>query len=426
MRLNGSEVKNMKKAKKRPRYGRDAPVQSKRTETTGAVFTLTDPKTWKILCGEGYTPIMQCPEVQICIGVYADLIASMTLRLMQNGKKGDKRVRNELSRLLDIEPNRTMTHMTFFGTLVRSLMEYGNQITVPVYRDGFLQELIPLRPQEVSILPDGADDYQIGYRGRRFRPDEVLHFILNPDPNQPWNGKGYSASLQDIVKSIRQANATRTALQESPAPSIIVKVDGLTEEFASVQGRAKLGAQFLDASENGRPWFIPAEAFAVEQVKPLTMKDLAIGSSLELDKRAVAAIFGIPPFLVGIGDFKLDEYQHFITTRLMAFARIIEQTMTRGLLWSQDMYLSFNPRSLYNYSLSELVVVGTQLIDHMAMRRNELRDWVGLPPDEEMDELLALENYIPATRLGDQKKLKGGGEDDGQGDEGDAAADADA
>ena len=149
------------------------------------------------------------------------------------------------------------------------------------------------------------------------------------------------------------------------------------------------------------------------------MQDLAVRDSLELDKRAVAAIFGIPAFLVGIGEFKLDEYQHFVTTRLMAVAKIIEQTMTRGLLWSPDLYLSFNPRSLYNYSLSELVNVGTALIDHMAMRRNELRDWLGLPPDAEMDELLALENYIPADRLGDQEKLKGGesGDDKGETDQ---------
>ena len=51
------------------------------------------------------------------------------------------------------------------------------------------------------------------------------------------------------------------------------------------------------------------------------------------------------------------------------------------------------------------------MVDRMAMRRNEWRDWVGLPPDEDMSDLLALENYIPADRVGDQKKLNGGGED---------------
>jgi hypothetical protein len=128
----------------------------------------------------------------------------------------------------------------------------------------------------------------------------------------------------------------------------------------------------------------------------------------------VAAIFGIPAFMVGVGEFRLEEYQLFVTTRLMAVARIIEQTMTKGLLWSERMYLSFNPRSLYNYSLNDLVNTGKEMVDRMAMRRNEWRDWIGLPPDPDMDDLLALENYIPADRLGDQKKLEGGGESDEQ------------
>lgn len=395
-------------AKKRKKYGRDAPVAAA-PATRGATIALTAPDSWKILCADGYKPVMQCPEVQMCIGVYADMIASMTLRLMRNTDKGDVRVKDGLSRILDIAPNPRQTHMGFYQTIVRTLMEYGNQVTYPRYTaEGYLESLTPLHPSEVSLVPDGLDDYVIMHRGKRLSPDEVLHFILNPDPNQPWNGRGYQASLTDIVKSIRQANATRKALQESPSPSIIVKVDGLVEEFRSLEGRQKLGQQYLDASENGRPWFIPSEAFAVEQVRPLTLSDLAIKDSLDLDKASVAAIFGIPAFLLGIGPYNAEEYQHFVATRLMAVAKVIEQTITRGIIYSQDMYLSFNPRSLYSYSLTELITVGRVMVDRMAMRRNELRDWVGLPPDDEMSDLLALENFIPADRLGDQKKLNSG------------------
>ena len=93
-------------------------------------------------------------------------------------------------------------------------------------------------------------------------------------------------------------------------------------------------------------------------------------------------------------------------------ARVIEQTLTRGLLYSPDYYLSFNPRSLYNYSLTELVTVGKELIDRAAMRRNEWRDWLGLPPDPDMEEMFLLENYLPTNMLGQQKKLKEGGETD--------------
>lgn len=416
----------MEKKRNRLRFWRRDGPGRKRSEGSAAVFGLTDPETWHIICQDGYRPVMQCPEVQTCIGVYADLIALMTLRLMRNTGRGDVRVRNELSRLLDIEPNRYMTHMDFFGVIVRALMEHGNQVTAPVFRDGYLRELIPLRPSEITYTPDGPDDYLIGYRGVTLRPDTVMHFRLNPDPDQPWHGRGYEVSLADVVRSLRQANATRQALQESPKPSIIVKVDGLTEEFRSPEGRQKLGAQYLTAQEMGQPWFIPSELFSVEQVKPLTIADLAIREGLELDKRSIAAIFGVPPYLVGIGDYDKEEYQHFVSTRLMAVAHIIEQTMTRSLLWSPDWYLAFNPRSLYNYSLSDLVSVAKELLDRGAMRRNEARDWLGLPPDAEMEGLLMIENYLPVNRLGDQKKLKEGGDDDATGDEKDGAADQDA
>ena len=40
-----------------------------------------------------------------------------------------------------------------------------------------------------------------------------------------------------------------------------------------------------------------------------------------------------------------------------------------------------------------------------AMRRNELRDWVGMNPDPEMEDLIVLGHYVPVDKLGDQEKL---------------------
>ena len=84
------------------------------------------------------------------------------------------------------------------------------------------------------------------------------------------------------------------------------------------------------------------------------------------------------------------------------------------MLFSPDLYWRFNNRSLLSYDIGELVTAGSEMVDRMALRRNEWRDWIGLPPDEDMDELLALENYIPADRLGDQAKLMGGGGEDAE------------
>lgn len=378
------------------------------------IVTQTD---WDLLFAGGYVPLYSCPEVAMCVDAIADLVSNMTLRLMRNTDTGDVRVVNGLSRAIDIMPNAYQNRKAFVYNIVSTLLTVGNGNCVVVPRfdaDGNLLSLMPARPSSVMFddLPDGG--YRIRVGQTVYSPDEILHFAINPDPERPWIGRGRSVSLSSIVDCINQANATKTALQKSPAPSIVMKVDGLTEDLSTRDGRQKMIDRFVDSNDRGVPWIIPAETMELQQIKPLTVSDLAIKENLELDIKRIAGIYRVPAFMVGVGDFNRDEYDNFITTTVMSIAQVIEQELTRKLLYSPDYHITFNPRSLHSYSITELVSAGKELVDRMAMRRNEWRDWLGLSPDEDMEELLALENYIPADRLGDQKKLKGEG---GNGDE---------
>ena len=398
-----------KKSQNRKARARDAPVQQKRS-----TLYLTSMDGWNELLACGYKPITSCSEVQTAIGVYASMVANMTIMLMQNTEKGDVRIRNGLSRKLDIEPNGLMTHQTFMFNLVRVLMINGNQVTVPTYTmEGLLDNLKPLPPSQVSFIPDG-ESYRIMYGRQSFAPDEVLHFPLNPDPEKPWMGTGYTVELSDVVKSLNQATSTKNALMKNPTPTLIVRVNGLIEDMQTAEGREKVAEQYLPQGQGTKPWMIPAEAFEVSEVKPISLSQLAIDKHLELDKRSAAAIIGVPAFLMGVGQFNEVEFNWFVATRVMHIARIVEQEFTRKLLISPDMYFRFNNRSLLNYNLTAVISNAKEMVDRIALRRNELRDWVGLPPDEEMEELLALENYIPASMLKQQKKLKeAGGDEDG-------------
>lgn len=368
---------------------------------------------WDLLFAGGYVPLYSCPEVAMCVDAIADLVSNMTLRLMRNTDTGDVRVVNGLSRAIDIMPNAYQNRKAFVYNIVSTLLTVGNGNCVVVPRfdaDGNLLSLMPARPSSVMFddLPDGG--YKIRVGQTVYSPDEILHFAINPDPERPWIGRGRSVSLSSIVDCINQANATKTALQKSPAPSIVMKVDGLTEDLSTRDGRQKMIDRFVDSNDRGVPWIIPAETMELQQIKPLTVSDLAIKENLELDIKRIAGIYRVPAFMVGVGDFDRDEYDNFITTTVMSIAQVIEQELTRKLLYSPDYHITFNPRSLHSYSITELVSAGKELVDRMAMRRNEWRDWLGLSPDEDMEELLALENYIPADRLGDQKKLKGEGD----------------
>lgn len=377
----------------------------------GSLAFVVDPVAWESLECSGYTSLSHNPEIMTAVDTIARLVGSMTIHLMQNTENGDIRIRNGLSRLVDHTPNPVMTRSNFIRWIIKTMMldGDGNAIVLPISRNGYIEELRPIPSSLAVLTPRGFFDYRVLIEGREYAPEDVLHFAANPSNTFPWKGQGYQIALKDVADNLKQATATEKGFMSSKwKPSLIVKVDALTEEFASPDGRRKLLEDYAKNSTAGEPWLIPAEQFSVEQVKPLTLSDLALSDFVKIDKETVASVLGIPPFVLGIGEFKADAWNSFIQTTIMPIAQNIQQELTRKLLISPDLYFRFNPRSLMSYDLSQLVNAGKEMVDHAAMRRNEWRDWLGLPPDPDMNDIIVLENYLPIDRLGDQKKLNQG------------------
>ena len=395
----------MSKKNKRSRPAPRAEPAQKRS------IALVTQNNWETLECLGYTSLAQNPEICTAVDTIARLIASMTIHLMENTDDGDVRVKNELSRKVDINPNNNMTRSNFIHWIVKTLMleGSGNAVVWPEYKRGILRDLKPVPPAFTAFVPEGLWDYRVVIAGTEYAPDRILHFVLNPGNYYPWKGDGYHVALADVANNLKQASATEKGFMSSKwKPSIIVKVDSLTDEFSNKEGRAKLLADYIESNEAGEPWLIPADQFSVEQVRPLTLSDLALADFVQLDKRTVAAILGVPPFVLGIGDFQRDAWNNFNNSTIMPIAKSIEQEMTKKLLYDPAWFFRFNPWSLYNYSITEMVSAGAEMVDRMALRRNEWRSWVNMPPDPDMNDLLALENYVPADKLGDQNKLNGG------------------
>lgn len=391
----------MSKKKKRPQGGQ------KRDVSTSTTF-LTTADAYDILCCSGYTSLDRCPEVVAACRKIADIISGMTIHLMSNTDKGDIRIINELSRKVDIDPISTMTRKHWMDVIIMNLLLYGkgNSVVIPHTYGGIIKSLEPISAGRVSFLADKGYEYKVLIDGVARDPENLLHFVYNPDKYELWRGQGITVALSDTANILKQAKHTEKAFMESKwKPSLIVKVDALVDEFSSPEGRKRLLEDYVASATEGEPWMIPAEQFQVQEVRPLSLADLAINDTVILDKRTVASLFGVPDFVLGVGEYSQTEWNSFINNTIRPLCREIEQELTRKLLLSPKWYFRFNIQSLMDYDLATLANVFGGLSDRGFVSGNEVRDRIGMPPKDGLDDLRILENYIPWDMSGQQKKL---------------------
>lgn len=373
----------------------------KRSASPVGAITVTTPG---VIRSVGYHSITDAPEVAAGVWIISDLVASMPIHLMENGKSGDVRVHDALARKLDIEPWSMGTRQLWMQWIVSQLLCNGNAFVIP-QTNGMLIADLPPAPGAYAYRQSGEPGYFVRYKGQVFDADNVLHFRLRPDPDYPWRGQSPDVQLQQVVESILQTGMTKTAYMSSEyKPPLIIAVNS-DSNLADENERDKFIRKMLKRKDLSEPLIIPADMMNVSQAKPLSLTDLAIRDGVELDRRTVAAILDMPPFLLGVGTFNRDEYNNFIARRIMPIARGIEQELTKKLLFSETRYFRFNARSLYSYSLTDLANIAKEWRASGLMTGNEGRNWLDLPPLDGLDELVMLENYIPSDRLGDQKKL---------------------
>lgn len=382
---------------------------------TRSAVLIGSTEAYDILCGDGYTSLDQNPEIVAACRKIAEVVGAMTIHVMENTERGDERVINELSRKIDINPCSSMTRQTFIEAIVMNLLLYGkgNSVVKVYTEDGYLSDMEPVAANRVLFQGDYTR-YRVMIDGIPYAPDEVMHFVYNPDKVYMYKGQGVTAQLKDVADNLRQAQVTTNAFMKSKyKPSLIIKVDGMTEEFSSPKGRQKLINEYMNSGEAGAPWLIPAEQFEIEQIKPLSLSDLAISDNVKLDKQSVAAILGVPAFVLGVGEYKQDEWNYFVKTKIKTIVTGLQQEMTRKLIYSPNMYIKFNVLSVMDWDLTTIASVFGSLSDRGFVTGNEVRDKIGMSPKEGLDELRVLENYIPWDMAAAQKKLVQKGDNNG-------------
>lgn len=359
----------------------------------------------------GYVSLADCPEVATAIMRVAQMVSTMSIRLKRNGANGDTREHNGLERLVDIEPTGGLyPRQMWVQSIVEDMLVEGNAYVMPITKDGYIEELRKLDHSDVTVTSDKYD-YEISVLGRKVDRDSILNFPYNPNPAKPWVGRGLMV-LPAVAKTLVQSRETANGLRENPLPPIIVKVNGLIKELQTDEGRSKLEERYLTRKEKGKPWIVPGEAIDVKELKPLSIKDLAIPESMELDTKLVAAIVGVTPYMLGADSFNKDAHNNMVATTLPPITQVIEQVLTAGLLWKEELHFVLDYMKLISYDPESIRSYMYEGKDRGVFNVNECRAVLGYEPIPGGDEYTMLENYIPASMAGKQKKLKEGGEEE--------------
>ena len=392
----------------RSRKGTMQISKNKKRSTSPIALWLQGEEAKNILMPNGYMPITKNEEVKKCIHKIADLVSSMTIMLMENSQDGDIRLKNELAKKVDVYPNNYMVRKNFIYKIVADMLTHGNSVVKPNH-EGLILDNLTIWDIDSIIFNGDMESYSIQYKLQVFDPNELLHFVLIPDDLLPFKGQGFIPIVKDTVANLVQANTTKTGfLQSKWRPSLIIKVESDAEGMQIQDERKKILNSYVGDTENGEPWIVPASEIDVKEIRPLSLQDLAIQESITLDKKAVASAFGIPPFMVGVGDFNKDAYNNFINAVIMPIAKSIEQEMTKKLVYAPNWYFKFNAKSLMQFDLGELTTHVKEMVASGMLNRNEGRNAFDYSPVNGLNEYVVLENYIPVEDVGNQKKLKGG------------------
>lgn len=373
--------------------------------------------------GESVTPenARSCPEVDACIGLNEDTIATVPLDLFERtGDREGERQRaagHPLHDLVHDRPNGWQTSVEF-----RQMMEgwretHGNAYAriIAGGRGGYAQALEPVHPREMN--PFRAPNGGVAYRWsppdsqqRILLQHEVLH--LRHSPSEQWNIFKGESPVRRHAETIGLAMATGRYLSlffgNNATPKIEVKVPG----SLSPEQVRKTRDLFVEA--HGRDnMHKPVISHSGMEVKAIgaTNDDAQVVQIHEQAVARIARIWDVPLHLIGETS-KATSWGSGIEQQSIGF--VVYYMRSKFVAWEQALnvaLMSSEARRRFNFEFNiDALLRGdfkTRMEGYALMIQwglaspNEIRRLMNLPPVEGGDERIMPLNMVPATRIMD-------------------------
>ena len=335
---------------------------------------------------------LRLSAVYRAVDLISGAVAMLPVTLYQDGK----RVENELSYLLNFEPNNINTRFMLFKLVVVDMLQKGNAFLLIVRSGKSVEELRYIKPEKVTILHDTKANrkrFHVKDIGE-IDDSEMLHFM-----NLTTDGiKGIS-----VLEAARRSMGIAWASEQS-ADNFFVRggaVSGVLSSKAILNEKQKLevrqqwkevmapdvgGVAVVGADMT----YIPIHASAA---------DSQLLESRGFNVAEIARFYGVSPTL--LGDLTRSSYAtfeattlDFLTNCLQPRLTNIEQELNRKLLLRREkqvlkMHFAYDTEDLLRCTKTEMAQYYRDLINNGVMTVNEVRRKLDLEPVAGGDE-----NYI--------------------------------
>lgn len=334
---------------------------------------------------------LQLSAVYRAVDLISGAVAMLPITLFANGR----RVEDDLSYLINYEPNFISTHFQLFKTIVIDMLQKGNAF-LWIRRDtrGVVEELRYLKPEEVKIL------YNETTNRKRFRIKYVSEDIDNEDMIHLMN------YTEDGVKGISVLHNARRSLgiswaSEQTAENYFEKGGAVTGVLSSKnvlnpKQKEEVRTQWNEVMAVDGGGIAVLGADMTFQPITLSASDAQLLETRHFNVEEIARFYGISPTL--LGDLTKSSYAtfeatslDFLTNCLQPRLTNIEQEFNLKLLsrvekQRQGKHFAFETEDLLRCTKTEMAQYYSDLINNGVMSVNEVRRKLDFEPVDGGDE----------------------------------------
>lgn len=361
------------------------------------------------------TSAMKISAFHRAVNLLSQSCAMLPIKLYVKTGDGKQEIDNDLSWLINNEPNSIQSRYTFFKQLMQDVLLYGNGYAL-IVRDGTkVKEIRYIKPMYVTIIYNEVD-YSVKYEIKGYgtkQSYEVLHFFNESDDGI--QGKSILKSAGDTLELAADSNRTaRKFFKNGMGISGILKFKNLLND----KQRNEIRTAWSTSMSTGDGGVAILGNDADFQSVSLDPKNSQLLESRQFNVAEIARFFDLNPCMLGT-DSNYNQIEAamigFLQECLQPKLTMIEQELSRKLLLERERrsgyYFAYDTQDILRATKKDLAEYMTKLVNNGLATPNELRGKLDLKPIEGGDECYMQTAMSPINNLNNMNENEGNKEE---------------